>query len=117
MRWLGNWGCHKALGVLVYGTSIGSERIAIMKVFVAGGSGAVGRRLVPQLVAGGYEVVAMARDEGKASWLRRVGAQPVVADALDGAAVAWSVEASKPEGVIHQLPALAAVPSLQHLHN
>ncbi len=80
-----------------------------MKVFVAGGSGAVGRRLVPQLVAGGYEVVAMARDEGKASWLRRVGAQPVVADALDGAAVAGAVEASKPEVVIHQLTALAGV--------
>src|SRR5258707_1285182 len=107
MRWVGNSGGHKALGGFVFRTENGSERIAIMKVFVAGGSGAVGRRLVPQLVAGGYEVVAMARDEGKASWLRRVGAQPVVADALDGAAVAGAVEASKPEVVIHQLTALA----------
>jgi nucleoside-diphosphate-sugar epimerase len=74
-----------------------------MKVFVAGGSGAMGRRLVPQLVAGGYEVVAMTRDEGKASWLRRVGAQPVIADALDRAAVAEVVKASEPEVVIHQL--------------
>lgn len=84
-----------------------------MKVFVAGSSGAMGRRLVPQLVAGGYEVVAMTRDEGKAPWLRQVGAQPVVADALDGAAVAEAVKASKPEVVIHQLTALAGVRSFK----
>ena len=65
-----------------------------MKVFVAGGSGAMGRRLVPQLVAGGYEVIAMTRDQGKASWLRRVGAQPVIADALDRAAVVAAVKRS-----------------------
>jgi uncharacterized protein YbjT (DUF2867 family) len=56
-----------------------------MKVFVAGGSGAMGRRLVPQLVAAGYQVAAMTRDDVKASWLRRVGAQPAIADALDRA--------------------------------
>lgn len=85
-----------------------------MKVFVAGGSGAMGRRLVPQLVAGGYEVVAMTRDEGKASWLRRVGAQPVVADALDDAAVAGAIKASEPEVVIHQLTALTGVKSYRN---
>ena len=85
-----------------------------MKVFVAGGSGAMGRRLVPQLVAGGFDVVAMTRDEGKASWLRRVGAQPVVADALDRAAVAGAVKASEPEVVIHQLTALAGVKSFKN---
>jgi nucleoside-diphosphate-sugar epimerase len=85
-----------------------------MKVFVAGGSGAMGRRLVPRLVAGGYEVVAMIRDEGKAPWLRSVGAQPVVADALDGAAVAGAVRASKPEIVIHQLTALAGARSFKN---
>ena len=85
-----------------------------MKVFVAGGSGAMGRRLVPQLVAGGYEVAAMTRDEGKAPWLRRVGAQPVVADALDGAAVAGAVKASKPEVVIHQLTALSGAQSFKN---
>ncbi|HEX6451780.1 MAG TPA: NAD(P)-dependent oxidoreductase, partial [Trebonia sp.] len=106
--------CHTTLGVLVYGSDIGSEGKAIMKVFVAGGSGAMGRRLVPQLVAGGYEVVAMTRDEGKAPWLRRVGAQPVVADALDGAAVAGAVGASKPEVVIHQLTALTGARSFKN---
>src|SRR5262249_58758456 len=53
------------------------------------------------------EVVAMTRDAGKAPWFRRVGAHPVVADALDGAAVAAAVKASEPEVVIHQLTGLA----------
>ena len=86
----------------------------MMKVFVAGGSGAMGRRLVPRLIADGYEVVAMIRDEGKAPWLRGIGAQPVVADALDGAAVDRAVRASEPEIVIHQLTALAGVQSFKN---
>jgi nucleoside-diphosphate-sugar epimerase len=85
-----------------------------MKVFVAGGSGAMGRRLVPQLIAGGYEVVAMTRDEGKASWLRRIGAQPVIADALDRAAVVEVLRRSKPEVVIHQLTGLTGVKSFKN---
>jgi nucleoside-diphosphate-sugar epimerase len=67
----------------------------------------MGRRLVPQLVAAGYQVVAMARDEGKASWLRRVGAKAVIADALDRAAVIDVLKRSEPEVVIHQLTALS----------
>ena len=77
-----------------------------MKVFVAGGSGAMGRRLVPRLVAEGYQVVAMTRDAGKAPWLSAVGAQPVIADALDRAAVRAAVAGAEPEVVIHQLTAL-----------
>ena len=85
-----------------------------MKVFVAGGSGAMGRRMVPQLVAGGYEVIAMTRDQGKASWLRRVGAQSVIADALDRAAVVAAVKRSEPEVVIHQLTGLTGVKSFRN---
>jgi len=85
-----------------------------MKVFVAGGSGAMGQRLVPQLVAAGYEVVAMTRDEEKASWLRRVGAQPAIADALDRAAVVDVVKGSAPEVVIHQLTALRGAKSFKN---
>ena len=85
-----------------------------MKVFVAGGSGAMGRRLVPQLVAAGYEVVAMIRDEGKAPWVRTVGARPVIADALDRAAVAAVVKASGPEVVIHQLTALSGAKNFKN---
>src|SRR5690242_13672111 len=80
-----------------------------MKVFVAGGSGAMGRRLVPRLVAEGYEVAAMTRDAGKAPWLSTVGAQPVIADALDRAAVRAAVASARPEVVIHQLTALSGM--------
>jgi nucleoside-diphosphate-sugar epimerase len=79
----------------------------MMKVFVAGGTGAMGRRLVPQLVAEGYQVAAMTRDAGKAPWLSAVGAQPVIADALDRAAVRAAVADAEPEVVIHQLTALS----------
>ena len=82
-----------------------------MKVFVAGGSGAMGRRLVPRLVAEGYEVAAMTRDGGKAAWLSAVGARPVVADALDRAAVRTAVIEAGPEVVIHQLTALSGAGS------
>src|SRR5262249_7277432 len=102
-------GCHSRCGCLVYGTSAGKE--TVMKVFVAGGSGAMGRRLVPRLVAGGYEVAAMTRDAGKASWLSAVGAQPVTADALDRAAVRAAVAGAGPEAVIPQVTALSCMRS------
>lgn len=85
-----------------------------MKVFVAGGTGAMGRRLVPRLVAGGYEVAAMTRDERKAAWLTAVGAQPVIADALDRAAVRAAVTGARPEVVIHQLTALSGASDFKH---
>src|SRR3954452_6675722 len=78
-----------------------------MKVFVAGGSGAMGNRLVPQLVNSGYEVVAMTRSSDKASRLRAVGAEAVIADALDRAAVLQAVMRAEPEVVMHQLTGLA----------
>ena len=59
-----------------------------MKVFVAGATGALGRQLVPQLVARGHEVVGMTRHESKQDLVRSLGARPVVADALDPDAVA-----------------------------
>ena len=85
-----------------------------MKVFVAGGSGAMGRRLVPQLVAAGYEVTAMSRDDARAAWLRQAGARPVMADALDRPAVAAALRRSEPEVVIHQLTGLTGVKSLRN---
>jgi nucleoside-diphosphate-sugar epimerase len=77
-----------------------------MKVFVAGATGAVGKRLVPQLVAGGHQVVAMTRSPKHAESLRAAGAEPVVADALDRDAVIAAVRRAAPEVVIHQLTAL-----------
>jgi nucleoside-diphosphate-sugar epimerase len=99
---------------LADGISAGTQQEADMKVFVAGGSGAMGRRLVPQLVTAGYHVVAMTRDQDKASWLNRVGAQPVIADAVDRAAVIDAVTGSEPEVVIHQLTALTGVKSFKN---
>ncbi len=80
-----------------------------MKIFVAGASGAMGRSLVPLLVAGGYEVVAMTRSERNAAALRAAGAEPVVADALEQDAVAGAITRCRPEVVIHQLTSLTGV--------
>ncbi|MGI9112897.1 MAG: SDR family oxidoreductase [Gaiellaceae bacterium] len=60
-----------------------------MKVFVTGASGAIGRQLVPMLIESGHDVVAMTRSPERASTLRAMGAEPVVADALDREAV-WT---------------------------
>jgi nucleoside-diphosphate-sugar epimerase len=80
-----------------------------MKVFVAGATGAVGKQLVPQLLAGGYEVAAMTRSPQHAASLRAAGAEPVVADALDRTAVLRAVTHTAPDVVIHQLTALTGV--------
>jgi nucleoside-diphosphate-sugar epimerase len=78
-----------------------------MKVFVAGATGALGRALVPQLVARGHEVVGMTRTASKQDALRALGARPVVADALDPDAVAEAVASAEPEVIVHQLTALS----------
>src|SRR5438552_2934746 len=80
-----------------------------MKLFVAGATGAVGKRLVPLLVASGHEVVGMTRSPEKAERLRAAGAEPAVADGLDRAAVIEAVTRAKPEVVIHQMTALTGV--------
>src|ERR1035438_10829161 len=68
-----------------------------MRVFVTGATGALGRHLVPALVAAGHEVTATTRMPGKAGWLRQVGAEPVVVDGLDREAVIAAVQAAAPE--------------------
>jgi 2-alkyl-3-oxoalkanoate reductase len=84
-----------------------------MKVFVAGATGALGRHLVPQLVARGHEVVGMTRSESKQDLVRSLGAHPVVADALDPDAVAQAVASTEPEVIVHQLTALSGRVSLR----
>jgi nucleoside-diphosphate-sugar epimerase len=76
-----------------------------MKVFVAGATGALGRQLVPQLVARGHDVVGMTRSESKQDLVHSLGARPVVADALDRDAVARAVASAEPEVIVHQLTA------------
>ncbi len=84
-----------------------------MKVFVAGASGALGNRLVPQLVAAGHEVVAMTRSAPKTASLNALGAQAVVVDALDREAVVEALRRAEPEVVIHQLTSLAGAKSFK----
>ena len=72
-----------------------------MKVFVAGATGAVGKRLVPALRARGYEVVGLTRSAEKAGLLRGAGAQAVVADALDRDTILRVVSEVKPDVIIH----------------
>ena len=79
-----------------------------MKIFVAGATGALGRQLVPQLVAQGHDVVGMTRSASKQDLVRSLGARPVVADALDPDAVAQAVASAEPEVIVHQLTALSA---------
>jgi 2-alkyl-3-oxoalkanoate reductase len=78
-----------------------------MKIFIAGATGALGRQLVPQLVARGHEVVGMTRSASKQDLVRSLGARPVVADALDPDAVAQAVASAEPEVIVHQLTALS----------
>jgi nucleoside-diphosphate-sugar epimerase len=84
-----------------------------MKIFVAGATGALGSRLVPLLVKGGHEVVGMTRSSEKAADLRRLGAEPMVADGLDRNAVLRAVRQARPEVVVHQLTALAGMTSFR----
>jgi nucleoside-diphosphate-sugar epimerase len=78
-----------------------------MRVFVAGASGAIGRRLVPQLVAAGHDVIGTSRSPEKADLLRSLGAKPVALDLLDREAVRRAVLEAEPETIVHQATALA----------
>jgi len=78
-----------------------------MRIFVAGASGAIGRRLVPMLLEAGHEVTGMARSERSAEVVRSMGADVAFADALDREAVLRAMAESRPEIVVHQLTALS----------
>ena len=77
-----------------------------MKILLAGATGALGKQLVPRLVANGHEVVGTTRTESKLALLRELGATGVVADLLDPDRVARVVAETEPEVIIHQLTAL-----------
>jgi nucleoside-diphosphate-sugar epimerase len=80
-----------------------------MKVFVAGASGAIGTRLVEQLVEKGHEVIGTYRSPGNARRIGALGAEPVSLDLLDARAVRKAVLEAAPEAIVHQATALASV--------
>jgi nucleoside-diphosphate-sugar epimerase len=86
-----------------------------MKIFIAGATGAVGKRLVPLLRANGHEVVGTTRSAGKVGDLRALGAEPVVLDVLDAEAVGRAVSEARPEVVVHQATALSDLGNLRNL--
>lgn len=85
-----------------------------MRVFVAGASGAIGTRLVPQLVRRGHEVIGTSRSSQKAEQLRAVGAKPVALDLLDSDAVRQEVAAVRPDAIVHQATALTGMSDIKH---
>jgi nucleoside-diphosphate-sugar epimerase len=100
--------CHAAAVRLVSADETPSKEDP-MRIFVAGATGAIGKRLVPLLVAEGHEVTGMTRSPEKADWIRSVGADPVVADGLDEQAVGEAVAHARPEVIVHQMTAIGSL--------
>ena len=86
-----------------------------MRIFVAGATGVIGKRLVPLLRANGHEVVGTTRSPGKVDDLRALGAEPRVLDVLDAVAVGKAVSEARPEVVVHQATALSDLGNLRNL--
>jgi nucleoside-diphosphate-sugar epimerase len=89
-----------------------------MRVFVAGGTGVIGRRLIPQLVARGHQVTATTTSATKLDVLTKLGAEGVVMDGLDAVSVGETVATARPDVIVHQLTAISAThagkPDLKH---
>lgn len=89
-----------------------------MRVFVAGGTGVLGRRLLPQLVARGHQVTATTTSAAKLAVVEKLGATAVVMDGLDAASVASTVAKAAPDAIVHQMTGIsvahAGKPDLKH---
>jgi nucleoside-diphosphate-sugar epimerase len=83
------------------------RKVIVMRVFVAGGSGVLGRRLVPQLVARGHQVTATTTSAAKLGLLEQLSAEGIVMDALDAASVGEAVAAARPDAIVHEMTALS----------
>ncbi|MFG1946631.1 NAD-dependent epimerase/dehydratase family protein [Nonomuraea sp. NPDC048826] len=85
-----------------------------MRVFVAGGAGVLGRRLVPRLVERGHLVTATTTGAGKLALLEDLGAEAVVMDGLDAEAVGEAVARARPDVIVHQMTAISGKPDIKH---
>jgi uncharacterized protein YbjT (DUF2867 family) len=74
-----------------------------MRIFLAGATGVLGRRIVPLLVAGGHTVAGLTRSPEKADYLRSLGVTPIICDVFDAHALSAAVSSFAPEAVMHQL--------------
>ncbi len=90
-----------------------------MRIFVAGGTGVIGRRLVPQLVARGHQVTATTSSERNLGLLKGLGAEAIVMDGLDAASVGQAVASAQPDVIVHQMTAIspthAGKPDIKHM--
>jgi nucleoside-diphosphate-sugar epimerase len=85
-----------------------------MRVFVAGATGAIGRRLVPQLISRGHRVVGTTARRDRLEAVSRLGAEPLVMDGLDAGAVRDAVTRAKPDAIVHQMTGLSGNPDIKH---
>jgi 2-alkyl-3-oxoalkanoate reductase len=85
-----------------------------VRILVAGASGALGRFLVPRLLADGHQVVGTSRSEQKAELIRHLGAEAAVADGLDAESVRGAVHAAQPDVIVHQMTSLEGTTDLRH---
>ncbi len=87
----------------------------MMRVFVAGATGVVGRRLVPQLVARGHVVTGTTTNPARLGELERLGAAGLVMDVLDAASVGEAVATAHPDAIVHEMTAIAGKPDMKHM--
>ena len=85
-----------------------------MKIFVAGATGAVGRPLVSALIRAGHSVAGLTRTASKADFIRKMGAEPVIADGLDAVAIKAALASTRPDAVVHEMTDLAGASVLRH---
>jgi nucleoside-diphosphate-sugar epimerase len=97
---------------------LGIGKVMVVRVFVAGGTGVLGRRLVPQLVARGHQVTATTTSPAKLGLLAQLGADGVVMDGLDAVSVGEAVAKARPDAIVHQMTAIsmahAGKPDMKH---
>jgi nucleoside-diphosphate-sugar epimerase len=78
-----------------------------MRIFLAGGTGVIGARLIPRLAAAGHEVTATTRRAERAERLSLLGARPAVIDVYDAEGLADAVQQAQPDVILHELTDLS----------
>src|SRR5256885_1420018 len=86
----------------------------MMRIFIVGASGAIGTRLVPQLIAAGHQVIGTFRSPGHGDRVRALGAEAVALDLLDARAVRQAVLEAEPDAIVHEATALSDLSDFKH---